>query len=306
MENIISSFKPLLTEIVGEEHCLWDEPMAKHTTFRVGGPADCYCTPGSEEELRKVLVLAREKKLPYFVMGNGSNLLVSDKGFRGLVIAIGREMGEVRTDGVRITAEAGAMLSQIAAAARQASLKGFEFASGIPGTLGGACMMNAGAYGGEMKQVLKEVVCINEKGEFITVLKDEMGLGYRSSAFMENGWIVSKAVIELSQGDAQEIKDLTEELRKQRTGKQPLDVPSAGSTFKRPEGYFAGKLIMDAGLRGYRVGGACVSEKHCGFVVNDRQGTAQDILDVIRDVQTKVEAEFGVHLEPEVRFLGEF
>ncbi len=306
MMNKISMIQAECARIVGDEACLLQEPMAKHTTFRIGGPADCFVMPHSVEELKAVLGLVRTEEIPYFVMGNGSNLLVSDEGFRGVVISIGKNMSNIRIEGTTVYAEAGAFLAGIAARAKGASLTGFEFAGGIPGTLGGACVMNAGAYGGEMKQVLKEVRCIDETGVMRTLSGEEMELGYRSSVFMKQNWIVTDAVIELQEGRPEEIEALTADLRQRRISKQPLDLPSAGSTFKRPEGYFAGKLIMDAGLRGYRVGGACVSEKHCGFVVNDQNATAKDVCGVISDVQRIVKEKFGVTLMPEVRFLGEF
>lgn len=291
--------------ITGRENCLLDEPMARHTTFRIGGPADCFLTPRSASELQELLKLISESSVPHFIMGNGSNLLVSDEGYRGIVISIGRNMSRIRVEGTTIEAEAGAFLSGIAAKAKAASLTGFEFAGGIPGTLGGACVMNAGAYGGEMKQVLRSVTCIDETGQLRTVDSEELELGYRSSALMRNGWIAVGARLLLSEGRQEEIEALTNELRERRCAKQPLDKPSAGSTFKRPEGYFAGKLIMDAGLRGYSVGGAAVSEKHCGFVVNNGGATAADVLQLMRDVERIVEEKFGVRLTPEVRFLGE-
>ncbi len=306
MKNNISAILPQLRAVVGNESCLTDEPMAGHTTFRIGGPADCFLLPHSTEELRQLLSILKQERIPYFVMGNGSNLLVSDAGFRGAVISIGRNMSDIRINGTEVTAQAGAFLSAIAAQVRKASLAGFEFAGGIPGTLGGACVMNAGAYGGEMKQILKSVTCIDETGEIRTVPVDEMELAYRSSIFMKHNWVVTEAVMELSEGSAEEIEALTLDLRQRRTSKQPLEFPSAGSTFKRPEGYFAGKLIMDAGLRGYRVGGACVSEKHCGFVINDQNATAEDVCTLISDVQKIVKDKFNVDLVPEVRFLGEF
>ncbi|MDO5702915.1 MAG: UDP-N-acetylmuramate dehydrogenase, partial [Lachnospiraceae bacterium] len=244
--------------------------------------------------------------LPCFVMGNGSNLLVSDDGYRGAIIRIGKRMGKIEVRGESIYAEAGALLSQIASAALENSLCGFEFAGGIPGSLGGACVMNAGAYGGEMKQVLREVSCLDEDDELLVMRGDELGLGYRTSVFMKRPMTVVGAVIELKKGDRGAIAAKMDDLRSQRQSKQPLDIPSAGSTFKRPEGYFAGKLIMDAGLKGFTIGGAQVSEKHCGFIVNRGGASASDVAELIRYVRDTVEKQFGVRLETEVRFIGKF
>ncbi|MDO4648890.1 MAG: UDP-N-acetylmuramate dehydrogenase [Eubacteriales bacterium] len=301
-QEVIKRFKDLL----GEENVLVDEPMNRHTTFRIGGPADLFLMPGTTEEIQKILALCKECEIPFFILGNGSNLLVSDQGYRGAVIQIYKNLNQVFVHGHRIVAQAGALLSTIAAAARNASLTGFEFAGGIPGTLGGAAVMNAGAYGGEMKQVLEEVTAMTPAGEVIHIPARELELEYRSSVIKKNHWIVLEAVIELQPGDEDEIRDTMRDLSQRRIDKQPLEFPSAGSTFKRPVGYFAGKLIMDAGLRGYRVGDAMVSEKHCGFVINVGEATAADVCQLMKDVSERVEAEFGVTLEPEVKFLGEF
>lgn len=283
-----------------------DEPMSAHTTFRIGGPADYFLMPPGGEALRTVIRTCEDAEIPYHIVGNGSNLLVSDKGVRGAVIRIGRQMSRIERNGDEITAEAGALLSAVAAKAQEEGLEGFVFAGGIPGSFGGACVMNAGAYGGEMKQVLKEVRCLDEAHEEIALKSEDLGLGYRSSIFMKRPCIVLSGTIALREGDKEEIARESAELKRRRQEKQPLDLPSAGSTFKRPEGYFAGKLIMDAGLRGYRVGGAQVSEKHCGFVVNTGGATADDVRKLINDVEERVFSAFQVHLEPEVRFLGEF
>ncbi len=298
--------KKRLSEAVGEANLKLDEPMKYHTTFRIGGAADYYISPPGEEELLASVRILKEEKIPFFVMGNGSNLLVSDEGYRGAIIAMGRGMGSIEVEGNCIKAGAGALLSSISAKAREASLTGLEFAGGIPGTLGGACMMNAGAYGGEMKQVLRNVTCMAPSGEVLVLDAEEMELGYRTSVFMKKGYIVLNATMELKEGDQDEISAVMADLSQRRRTKQPLEYPSAGSTFKRPEGYFAGKLIMDAGLAGYTVGGACVSEKHCGFVINRKDATAAEVLQLIRDVQRKVKEQFQVELLPEVRFLGEF
>lgn len=301
-QEIIECFKHLL----GEEKVHINEPMNRHTTFRVGGPADYFLLPSTAEEVKGILEICKEKEIPYFILGNGSNLLVSDKGYRGAVIQLYRNYGEITVGQRMIRASAGALLSQIAAAAKNASLTGFEFAGGIPGTLGGAVVMNAGAYGGEMKDVLKEVTVMTKEGEIVTIPVGELEMGYRTSLIKRTGYIVLEAVIELDAGDQEEIKERMRELTEQRVSKQPLEYPSAGSTFKRPIGYFAGKLIMDAGLSGYQVGGAQVSEKHCGFVINRGNATAADVCTLMQDVQDKVKEQFDVVLEPEVKFLGEF
>lgn len=281
------------------------EPMKQHTTFKVGGPADVLVTPDLAH-LPEVVALCKKCEVPYYILGNGSNLLVGDKGIRGVVIAITNRMAEIVCDGERITAQAGATLGQIAARALEAGLTGMEFAAGIPGTVGGAVVMNAGAYGGEMKDIIESVVVLDEEGHQLTLKVEELDLAYRHSCIMEKGYIVLKVTLHLNAGDKTEIRAKMTELREQRLAKQPLEYPSAGSTFKRPEGYFAGKLIMDAGLRGYQVGGAQVAEKHCGFVINKENATAEDIITLMKDVSDKVEAQFGVKLEPEVKMLGEF
>ena len=264
-------------------------------------------TPTEEEQIRDVVNLLRAEKVPYYVMGNGSNLLVGDKGYRGVIIQLGKNLSQIRmTEEGVLYAQAGALLSKIAAEAFAQSLTGFEFASGIPGTLGGAVMMNAGAYGGEMKHVLKDALALTADGELRVLPVEQMALGYRTSIFAQNGDIVLSAQIRLQPGNPEEIRAYMDELKEKRITKQPLEYPSAGSTFKRPEGYFAGKLIEDTGLRGFQVGGAQVSEKHCGFVINKGQATAADILSLIEQVSDRVEAKFGVRLEPEVKRIGEF
>lgn len=296
-----------LCGILGSENVLKDELMKKHTTFRVGGPADWLVTPTEEEQIREVVNLLRTENVPYYVMGNGSNLLVGDKGYRGVIIQLGKNLSQIRmTEEGVLYAQAGALLSKIAAEALAQSLTGFEFASGIPGALGGAVMMNAGAYGGEMKHVLKDALALTANGELRVLPVEQMALGYRTSIFAQNGDIVLSAQIRLQEGSPEEIRAYMDELKEKRITKQPLEYPSAGSTFKRPEGYFAGKLIEDTGLRGFQVGGAQVSEKHCGFVINKEQATAADILSLIEQVSDRVEAKFGVRLEPEVKRIGEF
>ena len=301
-QKVIEKFWNLL----GKDRVLVDEPMKRHTTFRIGGPADFFLLPSTVDEVRGILEICREEELPYFILGNGSNLLVSDKGYRGVIIQLYRNFSNISVEGNEICASSGALLSQIAAAARNASLTGFEFAGGIPGTLGGAVFMNAGAYGGELKDVLKEAVVMTEQGEIMTLPVEKLDMGYRTSRIKKAGYLVLEARLVLEQGDMDKIRDITKDLTEKRVSKQPLEYPSAGSTFKRPEGYFAGKLIMDAGLRGYQVGDAQVSEKHCGFVINKGNATAADVLTLIENVREKVQEQFGVTLEPEVKFLGEF
>ena len=295
-----------LSEIEGTPEILRDEPMSRHTTFRIGGPADVFVTPKDEKQTAEVLAAVRRSGLPFFILGNGSNLLVSDSGFRGVVIRIYRNMSDIVVNGEEITAGAGALLSAIAAAARNADLTGFEFASGIPGTLGGAVVMNAGAYGGEMKDVLVSAKVLTPQGEIKTLALPELKLGYRTSIIKEADLVVLSAVMRFEKGDPAAIRDKMQDLQQRRVSKQPLEFPSAGSTFKRPEGYFAGKLIEDAGLRGFSVGGAKVSDKHCGFVINADHATAYDVIQLIRQVSDRVFEMSGVRLEPEVRFLGDF
>ena len=257
----------------------------------------------TKEQIEEIVHICQEEKTPCFILGNGSNLLVSDRGYRGVVIQLDRNFGEVKVEGTEIHASAGALLSTIAVAARRASLTGFEFAGGIPGTLGGAVVMNAGAYGGEMKDVLRKVMVMDQSGKVFEIPAEELQMGYRTSIIKTAGYIVLGAVLSLKEGNLEEIKMLTRKLSEQRTSKQPLEYPSAGSTFKRPEGYFAGKLIEDAGLKGYRVGDVMVSDKHCGFVVNVGEGTYDEARQVIEHVQKTVEEKFHVSLELEVKMI---
>lgn len=295
-----------LQDIVGSGNVVSDEPMRKHTTFRIGGNADIFVRPESKEQIAEILRLCRSQEVPYFILGNGSNLLVGDKGFRGVVINIMDNMNDIKVDGGIIKAQAGAMLIKVSRVARDNSLTGLEFASGIPGTIGGAIYMNAGAYGGEMKDVVIQVTAMDAYGEIYTFGADELEFSYRHSVIQQRALIVLDVTMKLEAGDQKSIDDRMSELAVARRTKQPLEYPSAGSTFKRPEGYFAGKLIMDAGLRGYRVGDAQVSEKHCGFVVNRGNATADDVMKLIDDVKAKVSEEYDVVLEPEVRMIGEF
>ena len=298
--------KKIFCDLLGEDRVFTDEPMKQHTTFKIGGPADYFLVPESGEEAGEIIKICKQTDIPYFILGNGSNLLVGDGGYRGAVIQIYRNMSAVTTEGTTITAQAGALLSSVAAAAKNASLTGFEFAGGIPGTVGGAAVMNAGAYGGEMKDVLVEVTVMDADGNIFTIPAEKLELGYRTSIIKKAGYIVLEAKIRLEEGDQEAIRERMKELTIQRTTKQPLEFPSAGSTFKRPEGYFAGKLVMDSGLRGYQVGGARVSEKHCGFVINAGGATAKDVRTLMENVRDIVYEKYGVTLEPEVKFLGEF
>ena len=293
-------------EIVGENKVLEQEPMARHTTFRIGGPADYFVELGSIEQIRAAIQVCREENLPWFVLGRGSNLLVSDKGYRGVILSIYKDFQKTEIQGETVTVQAGVLLTTLSGKVLDASLTGLEFASGIPGTIGGAVVMNAGAYGGEMKDIVRKVTVLDQDGEVRTLTCGEMQFGYRTSLAKKKGYIVLGAELTLKQGEKEKIRGEMQALKAKRIEKQPLEFPSAGSTFKRPEGYFAGKLIMDAGLRGAAVGGAQVSEKHCGFGVNPENPPAADVRELMRQVQGKVQEQFGVHLEPEVRFLGEF
>lgn len=295
-----------MCSIVGSDNVDTDEPMKKHTTFRIGGAADYYVTPHSKDEIVQVIEACRENKIPFYILGNGSNLLVSDRGYRGVIIQIFKNFNDIRVEGTCITARAGALLSKIAKKALEYGLAGFEFASGIPGTLGGAAVMNAGAYGGEMKDVLEEVTVLSQEGEILTLKREELAMGYRTSIIAQMGYIVLEARLQLRSGSHEEIAARMEELKEKRISKQPLEYPSAGSTFKRPEGYFAGKLIMDAGLCGFSVGDAQVSEKHCGFVINKGEATAEQVRELMEEITRRVEAHSGVRLEPEVKMLGDF
>ena len=301
-----SEIRKMFCDLLGEDRVFTEEAMSQHTTFKIGGPADYFLMPDKGEDVGRVIKICKEKEIPYFILGNGSNLLVGDGGYRGAVIQIYRNMSSVTVEGNEITAQAGALLSAVAAAAKNASLTGFEFAGGIPGTIGGAVVMNAGAYGGEMKDVLTEVTVMNAEGEIFTLPTEELELGYRTSIIKTAGYIVLEAKIRLKEGDPEVIRETMKDLTIRRTTKQPLEYPSAGSTFKRPEGYFAGKLIMDSGLAGYQVGGAQVSEKHCGFVINAGDATARDVRTLMDNVRDIVYKKYGVTLEPEVKFLGEF
>ncbi len=294
-----------LQEITGCERCFKQEKMSVHTTFKVGGPAEYFACP-KREQIADIIALCKKHEIPWHVIGNGSNLLVADEGIPGLVMEIGRECAQVAVLGNVIKAQAGALLSVAAAKAAEHGLTGMEFASGIPGSVGGAVVMNAGAYGGEMKQIVTKATVLTGDGAEKELSLEELDFGYRHSSIPQMHGIVLDVEFALQQGDPETIREQMAKLRRQRSEKQPLEYPSAGSTFKRPQGYFAGKLIQDAGLRGYRVGDAQISEKHCGFVINRGNATAAQIHQLIRDVQEKVKEQFGVELKTEVRFLGDF
>nr|MCR5271992.1 UDP-N-acetylmuramate dehydrogenase [Lachnospiraceae bacterium] len=308
----MAELKTRLEEMIGRNNCLADEEMKKHTTFRVGGPADIYVTPNIAQ-LPQVIRVCMEENVPYYIVGNGSNLLVSDSGYRGVIIELKKNASKIfirkpdepmEDDASIIEADAGALLSTVATSALNVALKGFEFAAGIPGTVGGAVSMNAGAYGGEIKDVLIDAKVYDiEADEIKTLSNEELKLGYRRSVISDGGYVVLSARIKLSKGEHDSILAYMNELKEKRVSKQPLDMPSAGSTFKRPEGYFAGKLIEDAGLKGFAVGGAMVSQKHAGFVVNAKDATASDIYTLIKAIQKIVKDRFDVELEPEVKMI---
>ena len=294
-----------LYRIVGEENVKLDEPMSKHTTFRIGGPAAYFVTPMDTEELSQVVALCRAEKMPFFVLGHGSNILVRDKGMSAVVIQLYKNYSDFSIKGERVIAKAGVMLNRLGQEIRDAGLTGFEFAAGIPGTLGGAIMMNAGAHGGEMKDIVESVSLMDYDGNLIEKSVSEMDFSYRHSIVEDEELIVIGATLKLKKGDVKAINDRMQELAIARKTKQPLEYPSAGSTFKRPEGYYAGKLIMDTGLAGYSVGDAQVSEKHCGFVINKGHASAQDVITLINDVKKKVFDKYSVELSPEVKIVGD-
>lgn len=293
-----------LRKFVPEENICLHESMASHTTFRIGGLADCFVQLENTEQLIKVQKYLSQVGMPFFILGNGSNLLVSDAGFRGVILQIGPKMSKVTVEGNVIVAQAGASMAQIARTAMEHELAGMEFASGIPGTIGGGVVMNAGAYGGELSQIVTQVNVVNSEGEIMELDNETMEFGYRTSTIRNNPFTVTEVILRLEKGDRQQIRERMEELAARRREKQPLEYPSAGSTFKRPAGYYAGQLIMEAGLRGFQCGGAKVSDKHCGFVINTGNATAEDVRTLIREIQTRVKDQFNVNLETEVLFLG--
>lgn len=299
----IDEFKQLLKTKLPEPILYFDEPLKNYTTFKIGGTADILVKPNTLQQVTETVALCKEQGVPYYILGNGSNLLVADTGYRGVIIQIYNRLSDIKVEGNTITAMAGALLSKVAAVALKEGLEGFEFAQGIPGTIGGAIVMNAGAYDGEMKQVVVKCEVIDDKGKILTLQNKALEFGYRSSVIEKKGYIVLSVTLELTPGDPVAIKEKMKDFASRRKEKQPLDKPSAGSTFKRPEGHFAGKLIMDSGLRGYQIGGAKVSEKHCGFIVNEGNATCQDIEDLIAYVQKVVFEKYQVQLEPEVKKL---
>lgn len=301
-----TAFEDFIKEVTDEGNVLYKEPMSRHTTFQVGGEAECLIDIASEEVLVKLLKYLNIIEIPYFILGNGSNLLVSDKGYDGVILRIGNKMSGIKVEGDRIMAQAGALLSRVAKTAYEHSLTGLEFASGIPGSLGGAIVMNAGAYDGEMSRVVETVKVMNKEGEIMVLDNESMEFSYRNSIIRNRPFIVLEAVLRLQPGEQSEIKNKMDDFAERRREKQPLEYPSAGSTFKRPEGYYAGKLIMDAGLRGYRIGSAQVSEKHCGFIINLGNAEASDIFELIQEIQERVKNQFDVSLERELVILGEF
>ena len=297
-------YKNLFSKIYNEAQIQLDAKMSEHIYFKVGGPVDILLTPNNIQQVREAIKICKENEIPFYVIGNGSNLLIKDGGIRGVVIKL-CELNQIERVGNRITAECGALLKDVSTAATEGALAGFQFACGIPGSVGGAVFMNAGAYDGEISFVIESAQVLDDNQEIKVLSKDELNLGYRQSVVMQKGYIVLSATFALIPGDKEKIQARVDELTKRREERQPLEYPSAGSTFKRPEGHFAGKLIEDAGLKGFTVGGACVSEKHAGFVINKENGTAKDVLGVINHVKEEVKSQFGVDLYPEVRILGE-
>ena len=300
-----TDFLEHITAFMDQEDIKLEELMKYHTSFRVGGPAKIFLEVRSEEILKKIILALKERELPYFVLGNGSNLLVSDNGYDGVIVYLGKEFSEINTAGNKIIAGAAALLGKVARTARDHGLTGLEFAAGIPGSLGGGVVMNAGAYGGELSQVISSVRAMNVLGEIVILSGEELRMGYRTSIFKEETYVILEATLNLQEGNIEEIQKKMEEYTKARKEKQPLEYPSAGSTFKRPQGHFAGKLIMDAGLRGFSVGDAQVSEKHCGFVINKGNATATEIKTLMKEVSRIVNEKYNVELEPEVILLGE-
>jgi len=304
--SLNTSICEYIGKIIPKERMLFKEPMSRHTTFRIGGDAECMVLIEQEEELLRLVPYLHQIGQEYFILGNGSNLLVGDKGYRGIIIKLGEGMNRITVEEERIHAQAGALLSQTAARARDAGLSGMEFAAGIPGSVGGGVVMNAGAYDGEMKQIVESVKVMDKEGKILILDNNTMEFGYRTSIIKNRPFIVLEVVFRMHPASGEEIQEKMDDLMQKRQSKQPLNYPSAGSTFKRPEGYFAGKLIMESGLRGYRIGGAQVSDKHCGFVVNVGKATAADVKEVIEEVQERVSDRFHVRLEPEIIFLGDF
>ena len=294
-----------LKKYIPAEKLMLREPMYKHTSFKIGGPADIMVLPGSIEEIAMAVKVCRTNDCPYFVMGNGTNLLVKDGGYRGVIIKIGSNFSDYRINQERIYSQAGILLSALSQCAAESALEGLEFASGIPGTLGGAVAMNAGAYEGEMKDVVEWARVVTNDGEVKVLSVEELEMGYRTSIVQRQGLIVADCCLRLKKGEKEKIYEKIKEYTRLRKAKQPLHLPSAGSTFKRPQGYYAGKLIEEAGLKGKRIGDVQVSEMHCGFIVNLGNASARDVLALIDYVRQEVKKKFGVELEPEVKIIGE-
>ena len=300
------ALKEYIESVFEKQDIYFQEPMSRHTSFRTGGEADCLLQIRNVEQLKKILSYLRRTGNEYFLLGNGTNLLVSDRGYQGIVLQMGEGLSGISVEGEKIRVQAGALLSKTAKTAMDAGLAGMEFASGIPGSIGGGTVMNAGAYDGEMKQIVEQVTVLNEDGELMELDRDTMEFGYRTSVIRNRPFVVVEALLSLQKGDPEQILAKMADFAQRRRAKQPLEYPSAGSTFKRPEGYFAGKLIMDSGMRGRRVGGAQVSEKHCGFIVNTGNATSEDVAELIMEVQERVKERFGIMLEPEIVKLGKF
>lgn len=293
-------------KILGKDNVFLSEPMSRHTTFKIGGPADYFLTPETEEQLKDTFVAAKSAGLPVMIMGNGSNMLVGDKGIRGAVICLCKKLNSIKVNDSEIYVGSGVLMSKVSSVALSHSLSGFEFASGIPGTVGGGVYMNAGAYGFELKEIIKSVRYMDNDGKIAEILCEDCEFGYRKSIFEKQGYTILGATFKLNKGDATEIRAAIDDYTKRRVTKQPIEKPSAGSVFKRPEGYFAGALVEGAGLKGFSIGGAQVSEKHAGFIINTGNATAKDVLDLIEHIKAVVLEKDGVVLEPEVRLVGEF
>lgn len=300
----MNKYRELFKDIYSENQIEFNANMSEHIYFKVGGPADVLLIPKAKEQIVRTIKVCKENNIPYYVIGNGSNLLVKDGGIRGVVIKL-TELNNIDISEGKVIAETGALLKDASKIALEHNMTGLEFACGIPGSIGGAVFMNAGAYNGEIADVIESAEVLTEDGRIINYTKEELNLGYRTSRVMEEKAIVLEAVFALQGGEHEKIKARVDDLTEKRESKQPLEYPSAGSTFKRPEGHFAGKLIQDAGLKGYSIGGAAVSQKHSGFVINKGGATAKDILDLIAHIQSEVKNQFGVELHPEVRIIGE-
>lgn len=293
-----------MASILGETHISRDVPMKDFTSFRTGGNASFMVEPDTSDKIRRIVQYLSEKQLPYYIIGNGTNMLFPDDGYEGVVIRIGSQYGKIGINGTVVTAQAGASLAAIASKTLEEGLTGFEFASGIPGTVGGGVVMNAGAYGGEMSQVVLETACIDSRGDPARLQGEDHGFGYRRSRIQADGLIATEVTMAFEKGDRDEVRRKMAELNARRRDKQPLNLPSAGSVFKRPEGYYSGQLIQECGLKGHTIGGAQVSDKHCGFIVNIGNATSRDILDLIECVRKTVYEKKGVLLEPEVKIIG--